>query len=101
MTEKQAKKVFVKQVKPIVSILRKSVTNKTALLDRATVSSDGKVLTFSFTRAPHRKKSLYFFVGQYGAAVPLPACLSNTAGDVFTDAFQCKKYVERLIKAAS
>lgn len=93
------KKAFLKQIKPVLSILKKSVSNKTALLDSARVESNGEVLAFYFNRAFHAKKSLHYFQGQYGAAVPLPDCLRGTAGIVRTDVFQCLNFVESLVKA--
>ncbi len=63
------------------------------------VESNGEVLAFYFNRAFHAKKSLHYFQGQYGAAVPLPDCLRGTAGIVRTDVFQCLNFVESLVKA--
>ena len=99
MSEKQTKATFLKQVKPIANILKRSMSNKTALLDGARIASNGSVLTFWFNRAPHYKKSLRFLVGQYGATVPLPTCLRGTAGDTFSDVLCCANYVDTLIKA--
>lgn len=89
-------KIFMRQLKPVATILKKSLMRKTELLDAAKIEVNDKYLVFSFRRAPH-KKSGWAVVGNYGASVPLPKTLLLLKSEARTGVYECSLFVENLI----